>query len=42
MLLLTCLWKRESLGNALTLATNNREFDRVPGLNVEDWTIAEA
>jgi len=30
-----------ALQHNLTLVTNNREFSRVPGLNIEDWTIAE-
>lgn len=31
-----------ALYHNLTLVTNNHEFQRVPGLNIEDWTIAEA
>jgi tRNA(fMet)-specific endonuclease VapC len=31
-----------ALDHNLTLVTNNREFSRVPGLNIEDWTVAEA
>ena len=27
-----------ALTHGLTLVTNNREFNRVPGLTVEDWT----
>jgi tRNA(fMet)-specific endonuclease VapC len=29
-----------ALTHGLTLVTNNREFSRVPGLNIEDWTVA--
>ena len=28
-----------ALAHGLTIVTNNREFSRVPGLNVEDWTV---
>ncbi len=31
-----------ALTHALTLVTNNREFRRVSGLAVEDWTVAFA
>ena len=31
-----------ALNHDLTLVTNNREFNRVPGLNTEDWTTPEA
>lgn len=30
-----------ALHHNLTLVSNNREFNRVPGLNIEDWTTAE-
>jgi tRNA(fMet)-specific endonuclease VapC len=29
-----------ALTHGLILVTNNREFNRVPGLNSEDWTVA--
>jgi len=29
-----------ALTHRLTLVTNNGEFTRVPGLAVEDWTVA--
>ena len=29
-----------ALTHSLTLVTNNREFSRVPGLSIEDWTVA--
>ena len=29
-----------ALTHGLTLVTNNREFSRVPGLIIEDWTVA--
>jgi predicted nucleic acid-binding protein len=29
-----------ALTHGLTLVTNNREFNRVPGLNTEDWTVS--
>ena len=28
-----------ALTHGLTLVTNNREFSRVPGLRIEDWTV---
>ena len=28
-----------ALTHGLTLVTNNREFSRVPGLSIEDWTM---
>ncbi len=29
-----------ALTHGLTLVPNHREFSRVPGLNIEDWTVA--
>lgn len=29
-----------AITHGLTIVTNNHEFSRVPGLNVEDWTVA--
>ena len=28
-----------ALTHGLTIVTNNREFSRVDGLNVDDWTV---
>ncbi|MCL4202964.1 MAG: type II toxin-antitoxin system VapC family toxin [Pirellulaceae bacterium] len=31
-----------ALNHGLTVVTNNREFSRIDGLTVEDWTIARS
>ncbi len=28
-----------AITHGLTIVTNNHEFSRVPGLNIEDWTL---